>query len=794
MMVAETSLRPARFYASQASASTQRSRLPIVFALAITGSGCLDETDLSTLIPDIQVSPDPDTWIAFTDVVIGPDTAPEARPVTVRNVGLGPLELRSVRIRDGQTSPSHRENFAVRSFPEALSPGQEAQVFVEFVPTATGTLTSRLVFESNDPDEPEVALNLRGFAKDRCRLEVRPAHQVFALNETRAVTLTVVGAAPCQVTRITTDGALFTLFTPALPFTIAAGAETRIDIQHTATTDRPGDVIRQLRVREAEGTETIVSLEGERPIFGCLEVAPSELRFGVVDPDETAERSVEVRNRCDRDATVVAASVNQGEANFSILDRLPMVVPGQGEIQLAVQYRPSSELGDFGLLVLRTDDAQIPRAEVTMTGEAARALLDVFPTRLNFGTVSFRSQPGITRSECSSTERAVQVFSSGSRPVLIQDMGLEPDGDEFFQIASVLVNRCGADAPCFAPLPSLEDIELFRGDEMRVNVVFSPSRADPARHEARLILRHDFEGGRTEIRMVGDAGDDGARVDVFRQLPGPKVDILWVIDNSISMADEQAQLITNLSRFVELADQRESDYRMAVTTSDTRAAVIGRLTQCPPHPLVIRSDYRDRAQREAAFRCMFDVGLTGHWVEASWGPAKKVLERALGLDPNFLSYAALLREDANLVVVGVSDEPEQSFESDAALRDFFWTIKGRRWPERFTAHAIARPNSQRYAWMTAQTGGMHLDITATDWSPILEAIAESTFIPIDAWPLSGQANPATLSVTVAGAAVNQDPGDGWTFDPLSNVLTLNGVSLPEPGAEIRVSYQPLCRP
>jgi hypothetical protein len=49
-----------------------------------------------------------------------------------------------------------------------------------------------------------------------------------------------------------------------------------------------------------------------------------------------------------------------------------------------------------------------------------------------------------------------------------------------------------------------------------------------------------------------------------------KVDILIVLDNSSSMAEEQAILANNLGAFIDVleAEEVEADYRVAITTTD----------------------------------------------------------------------------------------------------------------------------------------------------------------------------------------------------------------------------------
>jgi hypothetical protein len=61
-----------------------------------------------------------------------------------------------------------------------------------------------------------------------------------------------------------------------------------------------------------------------------------------------------------------------------------------------------------------------------------------------------------------------------------------------------------------------------------------------------------------------------SQIDSFSQNSGvaPKVDILWVVDNSGSMADDQANLASNFETFISGFITREVDFKMAITTTD----------------------------------------------------------------------------------------------------------------------------------------------------------------------------------------------------------------------------------
>lgn len=74
-----------------------------------------------------------------------------------------------------------------------------------------------------------------------------------------------------------------------------------------------------------------------------------------------------------------------------------------------------------------------------------------------------------------------------------------------------------------------------------------------------------------------------------------EVDLVFVINNSPSMAPHQARIATNLSRFRRLFNERDLDYRIAVLTTDFVNAVPGRRPGDQPYYKEVRSIELDRA-------------------------------------------------------------------------------------------------------------------------------------------------------------------------------------------------------
>jgi hypothetical protein len=768
-------------------------------ASILVSAACGGDDGLVRVRPRIVTEPPAGTELVFGEVVLGrSETDPVI--VVVGNVGEGPLELEAVRIEGAAAS-----HFRISSHPRALAPGQRGEVFVRFEPTAFGDHSATLIIESNDTATPEVRFPIRGPAREACRISMGPPHQSFLLGEIRTVTVTAESSFECKIVRIFTDRNLFDVVDePELPVVIPPGGSLALDVQHVNVSHAPGIPVRELRVKESEGSEIAVTFEGEPPVYGCLSVFPPRLLFPTTDLGMRPSQRVTVSNACTKDAFVSSAVVSNGYYFFTVEGTYPQVVPPLGEIDVVVSYQPFSPVGDIGKLNINTNDGQNPRFVIDLYGEAAVPSISTFPNQLDFGSVVFKNPQGVElRSECASRTQYVQIYSTGDADLVVDRLEIEGGGDDLFLVTSVTVNG--------TPVPSFDQPVVVPTDqEMRVFVQFYPTRFDPPGHRGKLLIHHNASPDPHEVVLVGNGVMDGGTTDTFQQLAGPKLDILWVIDNSCSMYDEQARLIDNLSQFVGYADSQNADYQMAVIDTDSRSRNAGKLRRCFPHPSVIGSDYADTETREEAFECIFDIGTTGSGIEAGLGAAMRALERAVdpnNSDPANNPNAALIRDDAKLVIVVLSDEEDQSLEPQYVIRDFYFSVKGSHRPDRVSVHAIAGPTQEecqtgprgsspgyRYEWMTQQTGGIFFNICLEDWQPVLTDLGLSVFTPTDEWDLSQAADPSSLVVTVDGALVARSTTDGYAYNPNGNSIKFYGTALPQPGAEIVATYNGLCRP
>lgn len=765
-------------------------------ALSAFAVACEDSGGLGTVRPKLILDPDAPQLFEFDEVVIGRSTA-EPVIIKVSNGGTGVLTLDTVEIQNDAAGA-----FRVSSYPEALPPSGSNELWVRFEPKVQGAFEATLYIQSNDPERRNVTYTLKGSAREPCTISVGPPHTRMLLGEIAKITVTARGGTDCRITYLFTDETLFPFIdAPETPFVIPTGTSLDLSVQHVATPQQPGIPIREILVKESEGQEVKVSVEGEPPIFGCIDIFPTtRLLFDQTPIGETAQLSETVFNRCSRPAYVTSALITIGVYFYDIdEDSFPMEIPPLGSVDIPVVYTPFSEAGDDGRLVLNTNDAGAARFELQLFGQAAVPSAVVFPAVLDFGTVVYKNPRPDDSSECSSGSQVVQVYNQGATNLTVSR--LEIAGDSRFEVSGVISN--GAPVADFT-----QPFQVGPGRDAKISLRFAPTHEMPAEHQARLLIHHNSEGTPSEVTLLGNSAPVGVATDVFTQLAGPKADILWVIDDSCSMFDEQARLIANLSQFIAYADSLNADYQMAVVDTDGTSPFAGIFEQCFPHPRIISNSYADSVTREEAFECLFSLGVSGSGVEAGLAAAKAALVRATAADqdPVRNRNAGFVRDDAKLVVVIMSDEEDQSNESDDLLRDYFLAIKPNR-RDLVRINAIAGPVFEacptgeqaampgyRYFNMTQETGGQFFNICLEDWQPLLTNLGVDTFTPLDEFTLSQSADPATLTVLVDGNPVPPSATQGYTYNAAANTVKFNGSSLPPPGAEITIDYEGLCRP
>jgi hypothetical protein len=191
-------------------------------------------------------------------------------------------------------------------------------------------------------------------------------------------------------------------------------------------------------------------------------------------------------------------------------------------------------------------------------------------------------------------------------------------------------------------------------------------------------------GAASEAPDAGPApGPDAAPMSDARPVDGcDKMDIVFVIDDSVSMQQEQDNLIANFPGFINVIENYETrsgmplDYRIAVTTTgrDQRVGyqtpgfldwveqdgLNGAFVTDPECGFTKRWIDDDDPDPEAAFSCLASVGIGGPDIEMPL----MALELALSDRVSDGTNNHFLRDDALLAFVVLTDEDDCSREDD----------------------------------------------------------------------------------------------------------------------------------
>jgi hypothetical protein len=280
--------------------------------------------------------------------------------------------------------------------------------------------------------------------------------------------------------------------------------------------------------------------------------------------------------------------------------------------------------------------------------------------------------------------------------------------------------------------------------------------------------------------------DPRCKREIFRQAAEEtkKLDIVWIIDNSGSMGDEQTSLGSNFSAFIDDFITKNVDFKMGITTTDVSSADRkGRMVSGSDIKLTSAKAQQNEAQFKSDFRSLVRVGLSGSGNE-------KGLEASEGFMQKHAN--TFLRQDAYLAVVIISDEEDQSPQSVAAYTDYLKQFKNN--DGLVKVYSIVDVNntnccqtgvttgSERYKAASNNTAGVIGDIRA-DFHSVLSDMGESIINLLDSFALSDEPLEGSLKVYVNGAETQN-----YTYDAASRSIKFNQNALPPVGAEITVYY------
>jgi len=389
---------------------------------------------------------------------------------------------------------------------------------------------------------------------------------------------------------------------------------------------------------------------------------------------------------------------------------------------------------------------------------------------MNFGTLSV---------DCASRARVLTVYDPETPDVTIEAAAVGA-GDVFH-----LEHR--------SPLPAV----LQPGDSFELAIVAQPPGL--SRYSGAVELRYRVDGAsyQRDIPLSVEGAPHPQQVDRFQQAVRPKVDMLWVIDDGLSMQEEQPALRERVEAVAQAWADAYTDPHFAVTTTSMEGAA-GQLL-----PLGASPEDRVVALGESVddlLAALASGGATSSGPSRGLDAARAALGSPLAQGVN----RAFLRRDAPLHVVFVSDRDDASAISPSELVSFLTALKDGV-PERVKVSAVvtdeptgctsevavAEP-APRYVEAANLSGGSAASICDAAWPRAIEPPYGPRSGPWSRFYLTAEPVLETLRVFVDDVEVPRalEPGGPWYY---SSALRAVVFAPPlESGAHARAEYRPVC--
>ncbi len=775
------------------------------------------------------------TTLEFGNIRLTEEKTLEAR---VQNFGSAPVTFYGTEF-----SPSTSEDFRLADpgeweQPFLLDPGDEHPIRVTYL-AAEYVSRDGVLWIRSDADNGAISyLNLSVRVKDESDIVVEMDSLDFGAAEAgtqsrKSLIVRNAGGAPGQVEIIKVveneDGVFRMENPPEMPFEIAGNSQQPVEFSFNPRegTHQDGQRLEgRVKVTYLDAHEALrdiyVDMAGRVGNLppSCIEITPLQgiteiesqtfpgpgMDFGMAQVSEETRKSIIIRNCGYLPLDIHSMEWQPDIMNFPYEDNAFSEAPGQFQddalepleeqsidIVFTPEYYGQLYASSFSLYSSAKTWAWLPEdmeirnpaeqpIQVFLLGRGARSHLKIRPTKLDFSRIPM---------ECCSRPLPVVISSLGELPVTIEDIQITASADDAFRIVEVS-NHPPVDLG--RPNPS---------SSMSFKVQFCPQKEDmaygTAEIESTALVNPEvavpLQGGGTTISSI---------VDEFDQLPDRAADILWVVDCSASMEDEQQRLTQNLRSFIEQAVTWDALLNFAVVSTDIHNPNhSGRFQGEPP---VLVNHGTDALTPEEMITAFSDHILLG--TNCDSGQEAGLLAARLALSEPLISgdNKGFLREQAKLAIVFISDEPEQSYETVESYIDFFQSIKGERNRDLLEIYALVGDYPDGCVnpldFSGAMPGPRYIDVArecnpyedqhfvsicANSYQPLYDALGANLFRLRHQFFLSHLVDPDTLVVVENGTEVHD-----WAYDEAGNSIVFPEDDPPPPGAHLVVSYDVVC--
>jgi hypothetical protein len=727
------------------------------------------------------------------------------RKVSLFNEGTAPVQVSAVTLDDD----SGGEFKFVAGFGPAqknpssltLEGGKNAEFELEFVPkTATGMAKGKLTIASDDPTKPVWPLNLFGERAESatCKVMLVPGTLNFGVLpfgtvKTLPIGFKNVGTGYCVFDKVHV-----------------------LDCSPAAAFPLPGVPPSPSECKQV-------------PSLPFKSFAPSTKLFNL-GPGETGQLGIEFTAK--EDTNIFAQADKKQLADRTAL----LVAQFKDAASGLVSPYPPVDVGQ---------PAAVKAAKPNLLAKVGEGAVQVVPNDVDFGTVTVG---------CKSKVHKVLVYNSGATEVNVTKLefigcGPEVEGKGWPAIPKdgypVKQSGPASFGVQYAPQNVGKDqcsLMIYTG--LNGTCIDKNGTQTGKGCEASAACNTGAGewcmGQSFAVPLQGVGTLDDEFTDEFVQGEGKKVDVLFVIDNSGSMSEEQKNLADNFKNFIQVADIWKNDYHLGVVTTDMDGTSpfgggavqdsMGRLRETSGVRIVTPKT----PNPTATFQKLANAGDQGSGNEQGLAAAKAALTAPLATDlqkacakDGDCGGGALcvtgaddgqkgcggfnrtfLRKNTGLEVVILSDEEDGSMSDPSFFINFFYGIKGLANKNLFHLHAIVGDKGSgckgaggsadagnKYIEVAQKTGGKVASICSANFAQALKDIGTVAFGLQAQFFLTRTPDESTIDVKVNGAPCPKAK-DSWAYDEPSNSVTFveGGKCMPQKGQKVSIHYKMLCFP
>jgi cysteine-rich repeat protein len=333
-------------------------------------------------------------------------------------------------------------------------------------------------------------------------------------------------------------------------------------------------------------------------------------------------------------------------------------------------------------------------------------------------------------------------------------------------------------------------------ETLTLDVLFDPQAIGAETAQLRIVV--DGQASPTLVALSGVGAQQPTRTEAF-DFTSPQADVLFVVDDSCSMGQSQQALADNFSSFSDTLVSRGVDLHFAVVTTDMDdQARQGRMIGTPPYVTNMTMDFVTEMQSRS------QPGIQGSGREMGILAGLRAVTPPLSMGDNM----GFLRNDADLVIVMLSDEDDQSPNQflGGGIEDAVITLQNAAGNGRLSLSGIVGPatndcngpygtgqEAPRYGEIITRVGDGAFLSYCNDMGQNLNDLANALFGG-PSFALAAEPMPASIVVTIDGTmtpATNMGQ-TVWSYDaPTQSVVFTEG-NVPANGAQIRISYTPYC--